>query len=201
MSGKLTSRQRSVLNTIERYWEDHGVAPSLANLATTLEISRATVHEHLQVLKKKGHLEHIVGAGRSWRPLSRPRSTSSIRVPLLGRVAAGLPILAKENIEDWITVEDLNGADHYFALRVRGDSMIEAGILDGDVVVARHQQVAENGDIVIALVDDEGATVKKFSRDGNTVCLAAMNSKYKPIVLRGDRAQIQGKVVGVRRRL
>jgi repressor LexA len=124
-----------------------------------------------------------------------------VRVPLVGRVAAGVPILAKENIEEWITVDGLNATDNYFALHVRGDSMIEAGILDGDVVIARQQQVAENGDIVIALVDDEAATVKKFHRAGTTVSLIAMNPRYEPIVLRGDRVHIQGKVIELRRRL
>jgi repressor LexA len=120
---------------------------------------------------------------------------------MVGRVAAGAPILAKENIDDWITVSDVNPSHCFFALRVRGDSMTDIGILDGDIVIARKQDEATDGDIVIALLDETEATVKKFHRIGDMVHLIAMNSNYKPIVLRGDRVQIQGKVVGVRRRL
>ena len=199
MTGELTSRQQTVLEAIERFWNEQGVSPSLADLATTLDVSRATVHEHLVVLKKKGYLENIEGAGRSWRPLTRPRQSQSVRVPLLGRVAAGAPILAKENIEDWITVDGVNDADQLFALRVRGDSMVEAGILDGDVVIVRKQDVAENGTIVVALVDGEEATVKKLRRDGDDVLLIAMNPLYEPIRRRGDHVRVLGKVVGLRR--
>lgn len=199
MTGELTPRQQSVLEAIERYWNAHGVSPSLADLASKLEISRATVHEHLVALKKKGYLENIEGAGRSWRPMTRPRQSQSVRVPLVGRVAAGTPILASENIEDWITIDDLKDADQFFALRVCGDSMVEAGILDGDVVIARKQNEADDGDIVVALIDGEEATVKKFKQDGDQIQLIAMNPMYQPIQRRGDRVRVQGKVVGLRR--
>lgn len=197
----LTEKQRTVLKLVQTYWNENQVSPSLANLASSLKVRRSTVHQHLLALKKKGYLDHIEGAGRTWRPTGGPKSEASVQIPLVGKVAAGAPILAQENIDDWITVSDVNPNDCFFALRVRGDSMTDAGILDGDIVIARKQNDAIDGDIVIALVNDTEATVKKFSRDGDNVRLIAMNSKYQPIVLRGDRAQIQGKVVGVRRRI
>ena len=200
MAQELTDKQKKVLKMVQAYWTEFSVSPSLADLAAKLGVRRSTVHQHLLALKKKGYLEHMEGAGRTWRPTAEPAS-NTLKIPLVGRVAAGLPILAKENIDDWITVGDLAASDQHFALRVCGDSMIEGGILDGDIVIARQQQVAENGDIVIALVNDNEATVKKFHREGDTVRLLAMNPKYQPIVLRGDRIQIQGKVVGLRRRL
>lgn len=197
----LTDKQRTVLELIQTYWNENQVSPSLANLASSLNVRRSTVHQHLLALKKKGYLDHMEGAGRTWRTTNGPKSSGTLQIPLVGRVAAGVPILARENIDDWITVSDVNPNDCFFALRVRGDSMTDAGILDGDIVIARQQNEAREGDIVIALVDDTEATVKKFHRDGDMIHLVAMNPNYKPIVLRGDRASIQGKVIGVRRRL
>ena len=201
MDRDLTDRQRAVLEAIQEYWGSTGVAPSLADLAAKLEVSRATVHEHVGLLRDKGHLDHVVGIGRTWRPKAVVLPGSMRRVPLVGRVAAGQPILAAENIEGWVAVEDVPEGSDYFALRVRGDSMIDGGILDGDTVIVRHQAVAEDGDIVVALVGEEEATVKKLKRCGERVRLVAMNHAYQPIDLPAERVRIQGKVVGVRRSL
>jgi repressor LexA len=122
-------------------------------------------------------------------------------VPLVGRVAAGQPILAAENIEGWLAVEDVPEGANYFALRVRGDSMIEGGILDGDTVIVRQQAVAEDVDVVVALVGDEEATVKKLKKCGERMQLVAMNRAYQPLDVPADRVRIQGKVVAVRRSL
>jgi len=201
MDRDLTEKQRAVLVAIEEYWSRAGVAPSLADLASALQVSRATVHEHVIILKRKGHLEHIERAGRTWRPKAAVPHGNMRRVPLVGRVAAGQPILAEENIEGWIAVESLPGGADYFALRVRGDSMIEAGILDGDTVIVRQQAVAEDGDIVVALIGEEEATVKKLRRHGEHVQLVAMNRAYAPIDEPAARVRIQGRVVGVRREI
>jgi len=201
MDREPTEKQREVLAAIERYWGEFGHAPSLADLAAALGVSRATVHEHIGGLKRKGYLANIDGVGRSWRSTLRDSSTSR-RVPIVGRVAAGAPILAQENIEGWLSVDGTNEHDMLFALRVRGDSMTDAGILDGDLVIVRQQNTANDGDIVVALVDDEDATVKKLQRAGGVVHLVPMNSTYNPIVISPPRRlSLQGRVIGVRRNL
>ncbi len=197
---KLPPRQRAVLDAVQAYWADHGVPPSLADLAEILGVSRQTVYEHMKALRRKGLLDHVEGTGRSWRP-TEPAGKTARRVPIVGRVAAGLPIFAEENVEGWLTVDDAHPSHPMFALRVHGDSMVEAGILDGDLVVVRQQDSASDGDIVVALVDDDEATVKKLRRDGGRVHLVAMNPAYEPIVLGGEQVRVLGKVIGLRRHL
>lgn len=135
------------------------------------------------------------------RPVAGEWCSESTRVPIVGRVAAGEPVFAQENIEGWIVVDDMPAIAPLFALRVRGDSMTGAGILDGDLVVVRQQSDADDGDTVVALVDDEDATVKRIKRRGGMIHLVAMNPAFGPIVVSGDRVRVQGKVVGVRRNL
>ncbi len=201
MPREMTDKQREVLAVVQAYWCEHRVPPSLADLASALKVQRSTVHQHLLALKKKGFLEHIEGAGRTWRPVTEARQAETRRVPLVGRVAAGTPVLAQENIEDWITVSNVKPGGELFALRVKGDSMIEGGILDGDTVIVRQQSTAEDGEIVVALLDDNEATVKRFQRDGDQARLEPMNQRYSPLVVKGERLRIQGKVIGLRRRL
>ena len=131
----LTDKQRTVLEAVQRYWDERGVAPSLGDLGAVLGLRRSTVHQHVLALKRKGYLEHIEGYARSWKPVGQLPMPGSRRVPVLGRVAAGLPVLAQQNIEDWITVDDAPAGSTLFALRVRGQSMIGVGIIDGDLVV------------------------------------------------------------------
>lgn len=195
MPRPLSQRQQAVYDAIVAYLREHGVAPSTADLAQQFGISRTTVHGHLRALQRKGYLGHSEGVARSWRPLRGQPS----QVPVVGGVAAGSPVLAAENIEGHITFDDARHGDTLFALRVRGDSMIAAGILDGDLVVVRRQDGAEDGDLVVALVDDEEATVKKLWRDEDRVHLVAMNPDYEPIVIEGDRVRVLGRVIGVRR--
>jgi repressor LexA len=196
MSESLPERQRATLEALEAYWREHGVAPSLGDLARVLGVSRPTAHGHVRALQRKGYIDARDGVSRSWRPRDQ-----AVQVPILGRVAAGAPILAAEHIEGWISVDDRREADVLFALRVRGDSMVDGGILDGDLVVVRQQDTASDGDIVVALLDDEDATVKKLRRVGGEVHLVAMNPNYEPIIIEADRARVLGKVIGVRRRL
>lgn len=200
MAREPTEKQREVLAAIEQYWGEFGHAPSLADLSAALGVSRATVHEHIGALKRKGYLANVDGVGRSWRSTLRDSSTSR-RIPIVGRVAAGAPILAQENIEGWLSVDGTSEHDTLFALRVQGDSMVDAGILDGDLVIVRQQEAANDGDIVVALVDDQEATVKKLQRAGSMVHLLAMNPKYDPIVIQPGRIRIQGRVVGLRREI
>jgi repressor LexA len=201
MAQEPTDKQREVLAAIEQYSEEFGVAPSLADLAAALGVSRATVHEHIGGLKRKGYLANVDGVGRSWRSTLRASSTSR-RIPIVGRVAAGAPILAQENIEGWLTIDGTSEHDTLFALRVQGDSMIDAGILDGDLVIVRQQEAADDDDIVVALIDDQEATVKKLQRDNGQVRLVAMNRKYDPIVVSPPQTlRVRGRVIGVRRDL
>lgn len=197
MQQELTEKQEQVLAAIREYWSQHSMSPSLGNLAGTLDLSRATVHHHVHVLMSKGWLEFTEGVQRSWRPVERWQEESR-RIPVVGRVAAGEPILAEQNIEAWITVDHVRTGEILFALKVAGDSMVDGGIYEDDLVIVRQQPTAENGEIVVARVDGE-ATVKKLQRSHEHVLLVPMNCKYEAIVVCGDHIHIEGKVVGVRR--
>lgn len=196
----LTKKQELVLQTFESYWDEHQISPSIMDLARSLNISKATTYEHLLSLKNKGYLAYTEKASRSWR-LSDGKQKKRHQIPLLGQVAAGLPILATENIEDWISFKPYNDYDTYFGLRVQGESMIGAHILPGDVIILRQQNSADNGDIVVALVRGEEATVKQFQKTNKGVSLVAMNPDFAPIELLPGEVEVLGRVVEVRRRL
>ena len=200
MSQNLTEKQREVLELIQAYWTEFGMPQSLADLASKMQISRSTVHEHVMALGRKGYLEFREGVGRSWKPTTLAVSDRrSRRIPVVGAVAAGQPIFAQEEIEGWVTVDDASEHDDLFALRIEGDSMRDGGILDGDLVIVRQQQTAEDGEIVVALVEDQVATVKKLELGPGVVRLVPMNPDVDPIEVEGERVRVQGKVVGVRR--
>ncbi|WP_239647452.1 MULTISPECIES: transcriptional repressor LexA [Nocardiopsis] len=212
----LTARQQSVLNCIHRYVRQRGYPPSIREIGDAVGLSSpSSVAHQLKVLQRKGYLHRdqnrpraveirIPGQPpvRSWDELEgEPRAdeTRSAHVPLVGRIAAGGPILAEESVEDVFSLpRQLVGEGRLFVLTVVGDSMVDAAITDGDMVVVRQQPVAENGDVVAALLDDE-ATVKVFRREGGHVLLMPRNDAYEPID--GDQATILGKVVAVMRRM
>jgi repressor LexA len=193
----LTEKQREVLETIQAFWDEHGVSPSLLDLADHLGVQPPTIHQHVRALKRKGYLDHVAGRSRSWRPSGGVLQESSRRVPVVGRVAAGQPILAQENVEGFITIDNVKPNDTLFALRIEGNSMIDGGIFHGDLVIVRQQPTASDGDIVVALVRDQEATVKKFHRQHRHVVLMPMNCEHSPVFVRGDHVHIQGKVIGV----
>jgi len=193
----LTEKQREVLEAIQAFWDEHGVSPSLLDLADHLGVQPPTVHQHVRALKKKGYLDHVAGRSRSWKPAGGVPQEGTRRVPVVGRVAAGLPILAQENVEGFITIDNVKPGDKLFALRIKGNSMEGGGILNGDLVIVRQQQVADDGDIVVALVRDEEATVKRFHRQHRHIVLMPMSREHSPIFVRGDHVHIQGKVIGV----
>ena len=197
MSESLPERQRATLEALEAYWREHGVAPSLGDLASILGVSRPTAHGHVRALQRKGYIDAQDGVPRSWQSTR----SGTLRIPVLGRIAAGTPLLAEENTEGWVTLDAPRSAEGLFALRVQGHSMKGGGILDGDLVIVRQQATGDEGDIVVALVDGEEATVKKLRREGDCVRLEPMNPDFEPLVLDGDRVSIQGKVVGLRRDL
>jgi repressor LexA len=206
----LTARQREVLDFIRVFGERHGVPPTVREIGDRFGFTARAAFDHLRALERKGMLERRVTGKRASRTLVLPghrgaRRQESAGIPLLGRIAAGAPITAVENREDTIPLrpEWLGaGGLEVFALRVRGDSMIEAHIVDGDMVLVRRQETAGPGDIVAAMIDGE-ATVKRFAREGGAVVLRPQHPTMKPIVVepgRGD-VRILGKVVGVLRQV
>lgn len=169
-----------------------GYAPSVREICEAVGLkSPSTVHFHLKRLQERGLIEKGDGKGRALVLTGVPERR---RIPVVGTVAAGAPILAQECIEDYLTFDCGGREEESFALRVRGESMIKAGILPGDLVVVRRQQTAENGEIVVALLEDE-ATVKRLSRKNGHIWLLPENDDYQPID--GTNAQILGKVTAV----
>ncbi len=198
----LTKRQKEIFDYIKRYVRKHGYPPTVREIGKAVGLhSSSTVHAHLANLEKIGLLRRDPTKPRAIELLV-DRAKKAMRpagLPLVGNVAAGEPILAEENIEDYLEVPDVIGGETGdYIVRVRGDSMNGAGILEGDYVVVRPTPVAENGEIVVALIDDE-ATVKSFYRERDKVRLEPANKAYKPI--RRDDVQVLGRVVGVFRRV
>ncbi len=198
----LTKRQEQVLDFIRDHSRENGFPPSVREIGGRFGLSPATVHDHIKALERKGSLERRANRSRSLVVAEPERQHATpTDVPVVGRVAAGSPILAEENIEDVVRLPEGWAADGSFLLKVEGDSMEGAHILDGDYVLVRPQQTASNGEIVIALIEDE-ATVKRFYKAKNRVELRAENPAYGPIEIEfseGVSVGIVGKVVGVMR--
>jgi repressor LexA len=199
----LTTRQQEIWQFLAEYVDEHGYPPTVREIGDAVGLaSPSTVHAHLANLERAGLLRRDPTKPRAIELVGRKREGSAADtpvLPLLGRIAAGGPLLAEESVEDEIAVPEPLGRNADFLLRVKGDSMIEAGILDGDVVVVRRQDEARDGEIVVALVgEDESAdeaTVKTFHRDGGRVRLQPENSALEPIF--PEHVQILGKVTGV----
>lgn len=199
---ELTKRQRAIVEYIRSVTDERGYPPSVREIGEAVGLaSPSSVHAQLGTLSDRGYLVKDPTKPRALRvemsETGVPIAPASVEhVPLIGMVAAGGPILATENFEDTLPFpRDLLAKGTLFALRIKGDSMIDAGILSGDLVIVKQQRNAEEGDIVAALVGDEEATVKRFSRKRGKVFLMPENPAYDPIP--GDDAQILGKVVGV----
>lgn len=205
----LTDRQKAVLDFISRSIESRGYPPTLREIGEHMGIrSTNGVNDHLKALEKKGYLEREDLKSRALRPISLDGAGPTgqmVDVPILGRVAAGEPILAVEQAEDTVKVDRffLGANREVFALKIKGDSMIEAGIYDGDYIFVRKQLQANRGDIVVAMINDE-ATVKYFHPEGDTIEFRPANSSMKPIIVRKREwksVNLIGLVVGVYRRL
>jgi repressor LexA len=194
----LTERQRQVFDFIRGYARDHGYPPAVREIGRALGLaSPSTVHGHLAKLERAGLVRRDPTKPRALELLAGAARGAGL--PLVGRVAAGRPVLAEENIEEYVEVPELaGGEDAEFVLRVAGDSMRDAGILDGDYVVVHRQETAENGEIVVALVEDE-ATVKRLFRERDHVRLQPENAAMEP--LRAREVTVLGRVVGVCRRV
>jgi repressor LexA len=203
----LTDRQQQIWNYLVEYVDRHGYPPTVREIGEEVGLaSPSTVHAHLANLERAGLLRRDPTKPRALELIGRDRAgdqadAASVRLPLVGEIAAGAPLLADQNIEEYMTFPSSAGGD--FLLRVRGESMIEAGILDGDLVIVKQTQEARNGDIVAVLAGDdesaEEATVKTFYRESDRIRLQPENAALEPIY--ADYVKILGKVVGVFREL
>lgn len=203
---ELTERQQQVLDFIKEQVKEKGYPPSVREIGAAVGLrSSSTVHGHLRRLERKGYIRRDPTKPRAIEILNNEEMAESqimkdlIAVPIVGNVTAGQPILAVENVEDYFPLpRDFASDEATFMLRIQGDSMIEAGILDGDYVVVRQQPDAINGDIIVALLENE-ATVKRFFKEPDHIRLQPENPVYEPIIT--TDVHILGKVIGVLRRL
>ena len=203
MDLKLTKRQQEIFDYIKRYSARHGYPPTVRDIGKAIGLtSSSTVHAHLSNLEKLGLVRRDPTKPRALELLvdtAKKVVPGPSGLPVVGRVAAGSPVLAEENVEDYVEVPQIAGGEEgEYVLRVSGDSMRDAGILDGDYVVVRRQDTATDGEIVVALLEDE-ATVKRFFREADHVRLQPENAALEPI--RTREVTILGRVVGVVRRL
>ena len=198
----ITARQRRVLDYIRHYFEIHQEAPTIAEIGKEFGMSSsASVHHVVSTLEREGLIRRIPNVSRGLELVEEEASQDKYEIPLLGVVAAGAPIEAVLNYETGSIPRDMMREGRMFALRVRGDSMIDEQIRNHDLIILQSQQTAENGQTVVALIDGIDATVKRFYGNRNQVRLEPANPNYKPIVVRPpQRVQIQGVVVGVIRR-
>jgi repressor LexA len=198
----LTKRQQEIFDYIRRYGAEHGYPPTVRDIGKAIGLtSSSTVHAHLANLEKVGLLRRDPTKPRALEVLvdKAKQAVSPSGLPIVGQVAAGQPMLAEENIEEYVTVPEIAGGDEgEFLLRVKGDSMKDVGIMEGDHVVVRRQDTARNGEIVVALVEDE-ATVKRFFKESDHVRLQPENSELEPILVK--EVEVLGRVVGVCRRV
>ena len=204
MPAVLYKRQKDILNFVRDYIDKYGYSPTLGEIAEAMGLSSlATVHEHLMALVKKGAIRKFEGTVRGIELLeefnTKPRT---IEIPLLGYIAAGQPIMAYTDPNATVSVSPHMVTDkkHSYVLQVKGDSMIESGILDGDYVIIEQQNHASDGDIVVALLDSGLATLKKYFREPERIRLEPANSAMDPIYVNFGEVQIQGKCTGVIRR-
>ena len=210
MAEVLSGKRLQILNVIADSQRERGYPPSVREIGEAVGLaSSATVHTHLAVLQREGYLSRDPSKPRAIQVHFDPQTETRLaaapvhNVPLVGDVAAGTGVLAEENVEDLLPMpEQFTGKDPSFMLRVRGDSMVDAGIFDGDYVVVRQQPDANNGDVVVAGIGDGEATVKTYSRKDGHVVLTPANAAYEPMVFgAGDEVTIFGKVVTVVRSL
>lgn len=196
----LSNRQQQILDFIKKKLIENKFSPTAEDISKELGITSGAVYGHLERLEKKGKIRRLPNQARSIVLINSPTTNNDeiIKVPVVGQVTAGQPILAHEQIEGYFPIIKHNvNPDEVFALRIKGDSMINAGILDGDYVIVKKQKTAENGEIVVAMVEDDEATVKRFYREDGFCRLQPANDKYLPLIVR--EVIILGKVIGMYR--
>ena len=210
---QLTPRQLQLLQMVAGFQENRCYSPTLAEMACELDISRSTVFEHLAELRKKGLLSGYQNKARSLKVSSQGQellsklscqsspthTTETGGIPLAGSVAAGVPVEAVENVESLSLTSAFGSGDNIFALEVTGDSMINEDICQGDYVICRRSRIADDGQLVVAIVDDENATLKRFYREKNRARLQPANDDYQPIYT--DNCRIEAIVIGLVRKL
>jgi repressor LexA len=199
----LYKRQKQILDFIRQYIDKYGYSPTLAEIAESINVSSlATVHEHLQALVQKGVIRRFDGAVRGLELLDEKISSTlqGVELPVMGFIAAGQPIMTYTDPDATVTVSPamVSGKKRSYVLQVKGDSMIEDGILDGDYVIIEEQTTARDGEIVVALIDNGLATLKRYYREPNRIRLEPANAAMEPIY--ATNVKIQGKCVGVIRR-
>ncbi len=202
MRKELTKRQQQVLDFITGYIRDSGYPPTVREIANAFDMSSKGAYDHLKAIEKKGHIRRDPAKPRAIELMDFiPGRTRDpvVEIPVVGKVAAGEPLLATQNIERTLSLSsDMVRTEEPFALRIKGDSMIEAGILEGDYVIVKQQQDAEQGDIVVALIGEE-ATVKRFYKASDHVKLQPENPSMDPIIVKD--VMIMGKVIGLFREI
>ena len=197
----LTKRQKQILDFITRFLDEKGYSPSLLEIGEHFGLSSpATVHKHVDNLRRKGLVRKTWNANRSLELTPSALGVRSIRLPLAGRVSAGQPIEAIEQRETVAVPENMVGHGESFVLQVSGNSMIDEQIRDGDFVVMEKRARVHNGDVVVALLDGQEATLKKIFKDGTRIRLEPANAAMQPIIVSADRVHVQGVVVGLLRR-
>jgi len=197
----LTKRQKEILDYLSEFIQQHGYAPSLEEIGRRFSLSSlATVHKHLTNLQEKGFIRRSWNRSRSVELLAAPAGHRALELPMLGYVAAGVPIEAVTTAETIAVPEDLAGRRESYVLRVKGDSMIDEQIRDGDFVVVEDRKSADNGEMVIALISGTDVTLKKFYRENGRVRLQPANPSMQPLWFDPSQVQVQGVVVGMMRK-
>ena len=198
----LTRRQKEILDFLNRFIDRKGYAPTIEEIAGHFGLrSLATVHKHLTHLQDKGLIRRHWNRSRALELLPTEVRVRAVELPLLGRVAAGSPIEAIQSTETIFVPEDMVGRRETYVLQVKGDSMIEEQIREGDYVIVENRRTARDGEMVVALLDEENVTLKKMYREGGgKVRLQPANARLKPLVVDQDRLRIQGVVIGVLRK-
>ena len=201
MALPLTKRQREILDYLGEFIQQHGYAPSLEEIGRRFNLSSlATVHKHLTNLQEKGFIRRSWNRSRSVEMVPTRGGGRALELPLLGFVAAGAPIEAIASNETIAVPEDLVGKRDTYVLKVRGESMIDEQIRDGDYVIVEDRKTAENGEMVIALLGGAEVTLKKFYRENGRIRLQPANAAMQPLLVAPEQLQIQGVVVGVMRK-
>jgi repressor LexA len=197
----LTKRQREILDYLQDFIQQHGYAPSLEEIGRRFGLSSlATVHKHLTNLQEKGFIKRAWNRSRSVEMIPTNTNGRSVELPLLGYVAAGLPIEAIPSAETIAVPEDMVGRRDTYVLRVKGNSMIDEQICDGDLVIVEDRKTAQNGETVVALIGGSDVTLKKLYRENGRIRLQPANPAMQPIFADADQVQVQGVVVGVMRK-
>ena len=198
----ITKKQKYILDYIHEYIEDHGYSPTYEEIADYFGYrSKGTVHKHITNLEERGYIKKDWNKNRALElTASANGHETNSELPLLGRVAAGEPIEAIEDTEVITVPKDMIGSGDHYVLQVRGDSMIEENIQDGDYVIVNPKQTANQGETIVALIDNEEATLKKFYHEGDQIRLQPANQTMQPILVSPDRIRIRGVVIGVMRK-